>query len=265
MQDKLSEVTLILIGSTLIILILTGLIIISLFISQKRKFRHHQEKLDMKNNFDNELLRSRLEIQSQAFESISRELHDNVGTLISIAMVHVKSQGERKNGEDISKRDEVTSLLNEAMDALRDISKSINPENINRIGWQHSFVTELEKLRKTNLFNVQYTQEGEPFSIELKKQIILFRILQETLNNIIKHSHATRIEAEFIYSKPQLLIIIKDDGIGFNFKPDGQAVQGSGLKNMLARAAMLPATLEIESAPGSGTLIKLRYEELSIK
>jgi glucose-6-phosphate-specific signal transduction histidine kinase len=117
MQDKLSEVTLILIGSTLIILILTGLIIISLFISQKRKFRHHQEKLDMKNNFDNELLRSRLEIQSQAFESISRELHDNVGTLISIAMVHVKSQGERKNGEDISKRDEVTSLLNEAMDA----------------------------------------------------------------------------------------------------------------------------------------------------
>src|SRR5215212_5152463 len=93
MQEKLSEVTLILVGSTVIILMLTGLIVLSLFINQKRKFRYRQEKLEMKNNFNQEILRSHLEIQSQAFESISRELHDNVGTLISIAIVHIRSLG----------------------------------------------------------------------------------------------------------------------------------------------------------------------------
>ncbi|SFE50745.1 Histidine kinase-, DNA gyrase B-, and HSP90-like ATPase [Chitinophaga sp. CF118] len=258
MQEKLSEVTLILIGSTAIILLLTGLVVFSLFINQKRKYRFRQEKSELKNKFDGELLRSHLEIQSQAFESISRELHDNVGTLISIAMVHIRSLTGGIPNHEQQKITEADSLLSEAMDTLRDISKSIHPENISRIGWQQSFITELDRVRKTKLFDVHYSDKGEPFNIELKKQVIIFRILQETLNNILKHSNGHHIDIHICFSNPEVTITIKDDGIGF--QPQFTA-QGSGIKNMLDRATMLPAVLNIKSIMGAGTEVTLSYEE----
>ena len=262
MPDKLSaEVALILFGSTAIILLLTGLIVLSLFINQKRKYRYRQEKFEMKNNFDRELLRSHLEIQSQAFESISRELHDNVGTLISIAMVHIRSLSGSITGNEHRKLTEADNLLNEAMDMLRDISRSINPENINRLGWQKSFIAELDRIRKTNLFIVHYSEEGEPFTIELQKQIIIFRILQETLNNIVKHSNGGNINTHIYFSESGVIITIQDDGKGFQQQLTDLSAQGSGIKNMQARAAMLPAELDIESRVDAGTLVTLSYKE----
>jgi len=267
MQEKLSEVTLILIGSTVIILVLTGLIVISLFINQKRKYRHRQEKLEMKSNFDQELLRSHIEIQTQSFESISRELHDNVGTLISIAMVHIRSLAAPLHSSEEQKITEAESLLNEAMTTLKDISLSINPENISRLGWQRSFAAELERIRKTNLFIIHYEEEGTPFPVELRKQVIIFRILQETLNNVLKHSNGGNIYTHIHFADPLLVISIKDDGKGFtagqiNASPQGSGMKkGSGIKNMLARAAMLPATLDLDSTPEKGTTVTLTYKE----
>jgi two-component system, NarL family, sensor kinase len=262
MQEKLSEVTLILFGSTAIILLLTGLIVLSLFIHQKRKYRFRQEKLIMQTNFDQELLRSQLEIQSQAFESISRELHDNVGTLISIAVVHIKSLDAGIHEKEQQRIAEADSLLNEAMTSLRDISRSIHPENISRLGWQQSFINELERIRKTNIFTVEYKEEGESVNIELSKQVIIFRILQETLNNIVKHSNGNHIHAQIRFTADTVTIIIGDDGQGFVQSGDQQ---GLGIKNMTARAAMLPAHFSIEKAEQCGTVVTLSYTESPAK
>jgi len=261
MHEKIPEVTLILVGSTVIILVLIGLIVLSLFINQKRKYRFRQEKFDMKNNFDRELLRSHLEIQSQAFESIAHELHDNVGTLISIAMVHIKSLAVAIPQNEQPKITEADSLLNEALDTLRDISKSINPENINRLGWQKSFIAELDRVRKTNLFNVHYSEEGPPFIIELQKQIIIFRILQETLNNIVKHSCGNHIYSHVCFLNNEVFITIRDDGKGFGAPLTDLTARGTGLENMRARAAMLPAALEIENGVTGGATVRLSYKE----
>jgi len=261
MHQEFSEVTLILFGSTFIILMLTGLVVLSLFINQKRKYRFLQEKSEMKNNFHQELLRSHLEIQSQAFESISRELHDNVGTLISIAMVHIKSISFNMPENEQLKLTEADSLLNEAMYTLRDISRSINPENINRLGWQKSFIAELDRIRKTNSFNVYYSEEGAPFTIEMQKQIIIFRILQETLNNIVKHSNGQDIYGHIRFSDVGVTITIKDNGKGFRQQLTDLSTDGSGLRNMRARAAMLPASLDIESRIEEGTVVTLSYKE----
>jgi two-component system NarL family sensor kinase len=261
MHQEFSEVTLILFGSTFIILMLTGLVVLSLFINQKRKYRFRQEKSEMKSNFDRELLRSHLEIQSQAFESISRELHDNVGTLISIAIVHIKSISVSIPENEQLKLTEADTLLNEAMYTLRDISRSINPENINRLGWQRSFIAELERIRKTNSFNVHYSEEGVAFMIEMQKQIIIFRILQETLNNIVKHSNGYDIYSHICFSEAGVIITIKDNGKGFRQQLTDLSEDGAGLRNMRARAAMLPAVLDIHSGIDEGTIVTLSYKE----
>jgi len=260
MPEKLSEVTLILFASTAIILLLTGLVVFTLFIHQKRKYRFHQEKLAMQNNFDQELLRAHLEIQSQAFESISRELHDNVGTLISIAMVHIQSLNLTIEKEQDT-LNEASTLLDEAMNTLRDISRSINPENISRLGWQNAFVAELERIQRINLFNIHYSADGEPFTIELHKQVIIFRILQESLNNIVKHSKGNFINVQIRFNQDGVIIKIEDDGKGLEQELTALCSQGSGLRNMIARAAMLPALFSIENGPLKGAVVTLSYKE----
>jgi len=263
MQEGLpfSEVELILFGSTVIILLLAGLIIFSLFIHQKRKYRYLQDKSQLKNNFDRELLRSQLEIQSQAFESISRELHDNVGTLISIAMVHLQSMEATLQEAEKNTVRAADGLLSEAMGTLRDISKSIHPENISRLGWQDSFIAELDRICKTKLFTVAHSIEGDPIDIELDKQVIIFRIIQETLNNIVKHSNGSHIDARICFSDRHVVITIADDGRGLNRTLIELMESGSGVRNMFARAAMLPAVLTIKPGNTSGTVVELSYHE----
>lgn len=264
MQEKLSEVVLVLVGSTLVILILTTLIVVSLFIQKKRKFRHRQELTHLTNLYEKEVLRTQLETQSQTFESISRELHDNVGTLISIGLVHLSTLTGEVHLPGKQKLEEVQQLLNEAMDILRDIARSINPATISSIGLEKAIYNELEKIQKTNLFTIQYHAEGEEFPIEPQKQIILFRITQEALNNIIKHSHASKIMVNLVFSHPVLTLWIRDNGKGFNYHPDNDTTfsKESGIKNMLTRSKLIGANLQIESSIGKGTSVKLHYSDI---
>ncbi|MBX2957748.1 MAG: hypothetical protein KF846_16405 [Cyclobacteriaceae bacterium] len=259
MSEKLSEVVLILIGSTLITLILAILIILAVFIGQRRKFRHRKEMIELKSNYDKEVLRTQLETQTQTFETISQELHDNVGNLISMAMVHLKTpalQGDRQQFNEIHK------LLDEAMNILRDISRSINPDNIHRRGLVQSIRNELERLRKSKSFKVAYKSDGVEFDIDSQKQIILFRIVQETINNIIKHSGADTVSVTLSFNAPSFSIVIQDNGRGFLHQPDqGDYLNHSGLQNMMKRARMIGGELTIDSALDCGTKVCIAYME----
>jgi len=257
MQEKLSEVILILVGSTLTTLILASLIVIALFIGQKRKFRHRKELIDMKHNYDQEVLRTQLETQTQTFETISQELHDNVGNLISMAMVQMKSGGD---GASAKAKNDSLHLLDEAMDILRDISRSINPENIQRRGLGQSIRNELDRMRRSRLYTAEYVSEGVEFAMEPQLQIILFRIVQEALNNVIKHSGGNRITVSTCFNEPILSIAIQDNGKGFVFQ-DGQGdfLNHSGIQNMRKRARLIGAELTLKSELEKGTLVQLDY------
>lgn len=256
MSDKLSEVVLILVGSTMIILTLTGVIVTSLVISRKRTFRHNMEIANIKNAYEKELLKAQLEIQAQTFESISRELHDNVGTLLSIAMIHSRAMSE--NGKEANKNLEVQNLLNEAMDTLRDISKSLNPETITNAGWQSSFINELQRAARSNLFLVKTSVTGEIFSLEPSRQIILYRILQEALNNIVKHADASEVCFRLHYNDSVMSVALEDNGKGIDIGEKARNGSGSGLRNMQARAVMLAAELGLETQPGKGTTVTIQ-------
>lgn len=260
MSEKLSEIVLILIGSTLIILILAILIIFAVFIGQRRKFRHRKEMIELKSNYDKEVLRTQLETQTQTLETISQELHDNVGNLISMAMVHLKTPSPQRNNQHVN---ETYELLDEAMDILRDLSRSINPDSIQRRGFVQSIRNELERLRKSKSFKVTYKSEGAEFPIDPQKQIILFRIVQEAINNTIKHSGADTVSVTLNFNAPSFLLVIRDNGKGFVHQPSqGDYLNHSGLQNMMKRARMIGGELAINSTPGSGAEVVISYTEI---
>src|SRR4029077_19529177 len=120
MPDKVSEITLIIVASSVIILLLAGMIIFSLFTNQKRKFRHRQQMEEQQKTFDQEILRTQLEIQTQTFETISRELHDNVSNTLSVALLNLNLIDNGHDKESTRRLEESKSLLLEAKNAVKD-------------------------------------------------------------------------------------------------------------------------------------------------
>jgi two-component system, NarL family, sensor kinase len=259
MPDSQSEVILILVGSTLIILVLTVFAVFALFIGQKRKFLHTQQLKDLTHTYEQEVLKTQLETQAQTFETISQELHDNVGTLLSIAIVHLKGISQQATELPGNNIDESTRLLEEALDILRDISRSVNPDHINRQGLNHSFRNELDRLRRTRVFKTQYLCAGDEFPIPPQHQMIIFRIVQESLNNILKHSGGDNVVVQATFEDPLLEVVVSDNGKGFNSKGRAISEKHSGVYNMKKRAQMIKATLDIESEDNKGTTVRLSY------
>jgi two-component system, NarL family, sensor kinase len=246
MQDKTTEVyALIIVGSALALL-LVGFIVTILFLYQKRQHRQEQELAIMKGIYEQELLKSQLEIQEMTFKNIAQEIHDNIGQTLSLVKLTLSTL-------PISKQDPVHALLkdpkemlNKAIYDLTDISRSLHSDRIAQIGLIEALRMELETLNKTNLYTTVCNIHGGIGNLDPQKEIILFRIAQEIINNIVKHSKATSIAVDLY------------NGVGFDvskMQQRGVVVGGVGLKNMVNRAQVINARFTIDSNPGEGTSI----------
>lgn len=258
MQEPNTEVIVLLFASSIVVIILVAIIGGTLFISQKRKFINRKKISDLRYAFEQEILKTQLEIQSQTFETISRELHDNVGTIVSMANVYLQTLPAMNDLSDQNKIMQAGILLNEAIDALRDISHSLNTEWLEKLSIKEAVENEIDKIRRSNLYEVDVESAGIEFSIPVKDKMIIFRVIQEMLNNIIRHSDASEVAIRILFENSLLKIRIKDNGKGF----DSVAVlekKGMGLQNIFTRARMINMIVELESSPGKGTNYELSY------
>ncbi len=263
MQEKLPEHISILIGSTIIIVILVGVVIFAVLTTQKRKFRHGQQIAEIKYNFDKEILSAQLEIQTQTFESVSRELHDNVSNTISLALLNLNlAEKEKGQAYEDPRINEVKELLMEAKAAVKDYAWHINHTNLSQAGLGHSLQELAGKFKKLDTVTIEFVSEGQEFPIDPAIQIIIYRISQEALANAIRHSYASLVTITLSFEKPLLQIVINDNGKGYRQEQPEQATfqkKSSGINNMYSRAAMIEATLVMDSVPGRGTRVHLKY------
>jgi signal transduction histidine kinase len=259
-DDNYPEVIQILIFSTALVLLLGIIIVFSLFINQKRKYLHRRQLDQMKNEFDNEILKTQLEIQSQTFETVSLELHDNVSNTISLALLNLNLIQKSDSTFNDLKIQEAKELMLEAKKSVKDFSWYINPANINKLGIQKSLAELIERFK--NLINIEFKITGIEFSVDAAKHIIIYRIVQEALTNIVKHAQCGHAIVQLKFETGYLLIMIQDDGRGFNASQPVNIAgnnKSSGIGNMISRAAMIGAELAIESLQGKGTSIRLNY------
>ncbi|MES1221686.1 MAG: ATP-binding protein [Bacteroidota bacterium] len=245
MQNQLSEVIGVIIAGILLALLLVGFIVRMLVVYRRRQYQHQQE-----------LLHARLEIQENIFKNLSEEIHDNIGQELSVLKLTLSaipvSQG--KEAEDFIR--ESRGMVNHIIASISDLSKSLHTDRILKIGIVEAIKFELEKIEKTNLFNTSFTHTEEDFSINPENEIFLFRIAQEILNNIIKHSRAQNIRVELICRENTIIFTFTDDGVGFDVKEAMQrpsSNRGIGLTSMVNRAKLIGGHLTVISQPGNGT------------
>lgn len=214
----------------------------------RRKVEHLKQMKNLQFEYEQTLLRSQIEIQEQTLQYISREIHDNIGQVLSLVSLNLNTI----EASDKDKLEFTGNLVTKAIDDLRGLSKSLNPDRVQLIGLTESIKTELDQLERTGRFETDLDIKNALSEISQEKTIILYRMIQEVLNNIIKHSRATKVTVLIQNTDGNDMICITDNGTGFNQE---DCPSGLGLQNLTQRAAMINAELIINSKINEGTSV----------
>jgi two-component system NarL family sensor kinase len=226
-----------------------------LFYYRRRKSYLRENEL-LRADFEKLLLHSRLEIQEQIFNSISGEIHDNVGQMLSFAKVQLNILAE-KGSFDGSLIVSVKDTINQVIQDLRNIAKGLNSENIQFSSLPDIVARETERINRSGFLEATFAIQGVECDMEKDLKLILFRIIQESLQNILKHANAQLVKIVFMYLPDKISINISDDGKGFDFEKEVRRNDGIGLKNILQRAALIGGIANVSSMPGKGTTITI--------
>ncbi len=259
MPGKNEEIYVIILIGIALALLLVGFIVTILFLYQRRQHRQEQQLVRMRDQYEQEVLRSQLEIQESTFKTIAQELHDNIGQVLSVVKLSLSILPLDKGHEAYESVQNTRQMLNKVIADMADLTKSLHTDRITQIGLPEAIRFDLESLRRTGLLEIGFSVSGDEYYFEEQKGIFLFRMFQEMLNNILKHSKATKINVEVIYSTDDKFVLkVEDNGVGFDLgKKQTQTTSSSGLglKSMRNRAHLIGAMIDIHSEPGKGTTI----------
>jgi two-component system NarL family sensor kinase len=236
--------------ATIFFVLLVSIIIASMWRYYARR-RSHELALQQ---FEQTLLQTRLEIQEQTFTAISREMHDNICQMLSLAKLNMNTVNTKDPAELEQKMEESTSLITQSLQSLRDLAKSLQGGSIQQLGLLAALEQEMRRIARMGIMQTVFRVFGEPVNMEESQSVIIFRIAQEAIQNVLKHAAATVIEMQVKYTNSEMELMVKDNGKGINAEsfPDG-----SGLRNMKERARMIGANLAMQSADTGGTTITL--------
>jgi hypothetical protein len=244
----------ILLGTTIILLF--GIAIIALFsIFNKKSHLNQKEKEIIRATYEKTILQSQLEIQEQTFNDISGELHDNVGQVLSLAKVQISIMNESDNINKVMLTG-VKENIGKAITDLRDIAKGLSSDRIRLLPIHETVARELERVGKSGVISTQLSSSGAERPLDDHKKLILFRIIQESIQNCIKHADASELEVVFSYESLGLKVCISDNGKGFN-PGERTGLDGLGLMNLKRRAWLVGGEARVESQLNQGTTVTI--------
>lgn len=207
--------------------------------------------------FRNQLMQTRLEVQEQAFKYFSEEIHDNVGAVLSLAKLHLYKISQKADNPSIQQNaEEGMELLTKAIADLRTISHTLNNGMIQNAGLSVSIGKELDYVSSAKNIHCAFITDGTPHNLGEEKELLVFRIVQESVANAIKHGEPSEIKVHLNYQPANCTIVIADNGTGFDTALQTKG-SGLGLTNMEIRARLLKGKLSVNSSKENGTTITL--------
>ena len=255
-----SELYFIFFSATAFFVFLAGFIIYFIILYQKKQTQNKVEREILEANFKQEFLKARLEIQEETFTYVGRELHDNINQVLSfvklnLAMIRVEEPAQQ------TKINENRDLVAQVITDLRDLSKSLSFEHITKLGLVQTIENEVDKLNKSGLIGAELFITGDIYPMGEQRELVLFRIFQEAVNNTIKHSGASHLKISLQYIPEMFNLTLEDDGVGFSANSLDHS-RGSGLMNIENRATVIGAVASISSSPGNGCSVNVNLNPL---
>jgi two-component system, NarL family, sensor kinase len=244
-------------ATSAIILLLALFIVIFIFLQQHRKKKYRSEKQLLQSQYEQNLLRTQLEIQEQTLKTIGEEIHDNIGQVLSLVKLNLNTLNNFSDVASQQKADTTKALVSKVIIDLRQLSRSLHGDKVAEVGLKEAIEGQLKIIENSGQFATELTVAGTQSALQPQQEMVLYRMVQEILNNAVKHSKATQIKAVLTYQPAAFTLSISDNGIGFDASALEANKTGIGLTNIYNRAALIGATVTVDSLPGKGTAISI--------
>ncbi len=238
-------------------LVLAGFIVLFVIFYQKKMIQEQLKRQALEFEYQQKMMQAELESQESERRRLAADLHDSIGGMLSTIRVGLSTMA--RSMPDPSSIDETKKMLDDTITSVRRISRDLMPSTLEKFGLTHALKELCERFQNTARVNISFRDEGKTRSIEPQRDLMVFRIAQELLNNAIKHAQASEIEVS-LHCEEKIELIVEDNGVGFNadeIKRDKQGNKGLGLYNIENRARLLGGELKFEKGKGSKTILTI--------
>ena len=221
--------------------------------AQDITLKKEMEKKLLKEEIDRQKLVAQAIVDAQEKEraEIGNELHDNVNQILSTTRLYLEL-ARNDDKERLNLIDRSVNNIALAISEIRNISRSLVPASIEDLGLVASVEDLVENIRFTRALNVEFYHQGEIEKVIVdKRKLMLFRIIQEQVTNVLKHAEARNLIIELIVDDNYVNLSISDDGKGFD-KEKIKGKKGVGLYNIESRAELVNGTVNMVTEPGKG-------------
>lgn len=236
-------------------LFIVGMIIF-IYEFKKRKQLHLQELEDLDELHKEELLQTQAEIQTETMRHIGREIHDNVGQKLTLSSLYLQQLVFENKAPHIADNiTAITDIINESLNELRNLSKSLTDDTIEEHSLGELIAKECKKAYGLKTYDIQFYNHLEALELSYQMKSILLRITQECIQNSIKHADCKSINITLSNTDDIVQLQLSDDGKGFDLETIKS--NGIGLKNIKKRIEILKGTFALESILNQGTSVTL--------
>jgi len=224
----------------LLLAVIIVFFVINILKYQKKRLISYEEKLIVEATMlENERRR------------IAFDLHDDLGAMLSAIKLHLQSidfvEVQHQGTIDI-----IGKHIDDSIDKIRAIARDLMPIELEENSLHYAFVYLVERLNESKSINIKYNNLDE-ILLSKHQNIHMFRIVQEIVNNTLKHAHANTIELALSQKGNMLILNVSDDGIGFDIGKIQNQKKGLGLHNIISRVDLLKGDLFVETKEGKGT------------
>jgi signal transduction histidine kinase len=224
---------------------------------RKRKIIYEHEKKVADELHKAELLNVKMEVQEETMQHIGIEIHDSVAQKLTLASLHLQQTEYENKFQELNHTLILSSnLINESLDDLRLLSRRLLKQAEEQIDVVYTLQTECDRVAQLKICNVNFNSDCSGISMNTAVVHTLLRIVQELIQNSLKHSGCKHICVSIQNKDMPFTLKVSDDGKGYDMENAGKSA-GVGLKNIQKRAGIIDGAIEQHSEPGKGTHIKL--------
>lgn len=234
------------------------LVIVFMYIYNQHRLRQQAEMDAHLKRQEEQKFRAVIEAEENERKRIAADLHDGVGQLMSAAKINLAAMKDEllfKTEEQRERFANVVAIVDESCGEVRTVSHNMMPNVLLRAGLANairSFISQIDnRYLKINLYI-----EGLTERVDSNIETILYRVIQECVNNVIKHAAASKLDISIIRDEEGISATIEDNGKGFD-TTEKNHFEGIGLKNIASRVNYLKGSVEWDSKPGKGTVVAI--------
>ncbi len=212
--------------------------------------RNHRIKV----NIERDQILKDIQLLEKERSRIAADLHDELGSLISAIKINLECLDTSENPENIAILEKTGTYIDTTMQKIREISNNLMPKILEQSGIIAAVTDFINMIDVKSKINIKFSHELiDESSIPEEYKPHLFRIIQELLNNAVKHAKATQILIQIVLKNQNLIMTIKDNGIGFDENIDITKIKSDGLRNIVRRAELINGKVILESQLNIGT------------